>query len=163
MFEFTRNFYSPIEEGDKIPEEKPAPKVFTFLKGRTIVSELSRLNKAFGNISKKQTIIGQLSDIADAAEAGKIGGDGVLIVRANFVSGGTYNVILDKTWQEIHDALKTSSVYVILENESVPMIKRGRIVEAGYNEDDAKYAVKVQNGTMGKANSPNDYPTAALD
>ena len=58
-----------------------APKVFTFPKGRTIVSELSRLNKAFGTISKKKTIIGQLSDLADAAESGKIGGGsgGVLI------------------------------------------------------------------------------------
>ncbi len=57
----------------KIPEEKSS-KVLSFPKGRTIVSELSRLNKAFGTISTKKTIIGQLSDIADAAEAGKIGG-----------------------------------------------------------------------------------------
>ena len=68
--------YTPTTGGHTISAKVPgaAPKVLSFPKGRTIVSELSRLNKAFGTVSKKKTIIGQLSDLADAAEAGKIGG-----------------------------------------------------------------------------------------
>lgn len=85
----------------KIPEEKSTPKVFTFPKGRTIVSELSRLNKAFGTVSKKKTIIGQLSDIADAAEAGKIGGGSgeITYVHISTEDGIVYTA--DKSYDEI--------------------------------------------------------------
>lgn len=107
MFEisnFTRNFYkSPI-----VPEEGGSE---SSIKGRTIVSELSRINKAFGTISKKKTIIGQLSDITDAAEAGKIGGgSGALIVHEIIDDG---DLRLDKTWQEIYDAMaNNTSVFI---------------------------------------------------
>ncbi len=138
-----------------------APKVLCFPKGRTIVSELSRLNKAFGTVSKKKTIIGQLSDIADAAESGKIGGGSGGALMVHIKNTGS-NQIMDKTWNEIYDALKTSSVYVIGENEEeLSVAVSERIVGALFNGE--LYNVQVQkNGSsvveLYKIDSPDGYP-----
>ncbi len=132
------------------------PKVLSFPKGRTIVSELSRLNKAFGTVSKKKTIIGQLSDLADAAEAGKIGGGSgeAFMVHVN----GKDTQVLDKTWQEIYDALKTTSVYIIRENEEEMFVSTQEcIIEAAYNNPDG-YIVHTSLDDYYSAASPDDYP-----
>lgn len=135
-----------------VAEEK-SPIILSFPKGRTIVSELSRINKAFGTISKKKTIIGQLSDIADAAEAGRIGGGsgGALMVHEN-------SNALDKTWQEIHDALKTTSVCIITGNNDEKMLvgTEHRITLAYYSNN--KYRVRTDNSKEFTTDSSDGYP-----
>ncbi len=138
----------------KVPEAKS--KVLSFPKGRTIVSELSRLNKAFGTVSKKKTIIGQLSDLADAAEAGKIGGGSgeAFMVHVN----GKDTPVLDKTWQEIYDALKTTSVYIINEGD-LSVGTSFRIVSAEYSN--GAYRVRMDNNDEFTIDSSDGYPMGA--
>ena len=77
---------------------------------------------------------------------------GVYVDGDGEINGGT----LDKTWQEIHDALQSKiAVAVVTDGDNV---FQWRIDGAGHNSENTKYAVRI-GGKDFVTNAKNGYPT----
>lgn len=76
-------------------------------------------------------------------------GGGVLVVR---VAGGT----LDKTWQEIANAVASTGAVIVLENEGA--VISAEVIMSAYRDGEEAYTVNV-NGASYDTSSASGYPS----
>lgn len=89
-------------------------------------------------------------EIIDAIKAGGGGsGGGVLLVHAE---GGT----LDKTWQEIANAVASTGAVIVLENEGA--VISADVITSAYKDGEEAYTVNV-NGVSYDTSSASGYPS----
>ena len=92
-------------------------------------------------------------------EEGIANAGGVMVVGGVTFIGALPTGTLDKTWQEIYNALAAGvSVALIIEDSSVPVVMRDNITTAYVN--DGKYIVNLSvNKNNPKTDSASGYPS----
>lgn len=97
--------------------------------------------------------------------SGGSSGGGVFVVKMTQPDPNENVFVLDKTWQEIKDAMPSNICVVIMTYDN--LIDQGLITQV--SEGSGRYTVKVvmfQNGTAGgeafAASSANEYPTLII-
>ena len=89
--------------------------------------------------------------------------DGIANAESFIVGGVSFENgepvgVMDKTWQEIHDALQTKVVIAVIANGSD--IFQATIPRAGYDQAESTFFVTISAGALFTfyADAENDYP-----
>lgn len=102
------------------------------------------------------------NNIAEGVAAMPVGGGGsdggVFIVGGVSLKNGEPVGVMDKTWQEIHDALQAKVVIAVIANGSD--IFQAAIPRAGYDQAESTFFVTISAGVLYTfyADAENDYP-----
>ncbi len=93
-------------------------------------------------------------------ENGIASGENVFIVGGATYGGGAMEGTLDKTWQEIRDAMQSKICILIIADDNAIAHE---LITAAYIGPDGKYGVTTANTSEFTTSTANGYPSAADD